>query len=664
MFKLKNIGILGFVFILCLMFSSCNKDRNQLLIKSPDGKIEIQALESDGKLFYEVKKEGKTLVNHSQLGFILKEGNLFNNLKITTIQHASNDDTWDQIWGEETTVRNHYNEMKIGVEEQENALKFDVIFRAFDDGIGFRYVFPEQKNLGFFTILDEITEFNFANNHKSWSIHYNTPYYEGLYEQKLLNELDTVCTPLTMESEDGTYFCLHEANLTKYASLNVTPQQGTSKLKAYLSPWSTGEKVFMKTPGETPWRTLIITDSASDLLLSRIMLNLNEPCKIEDTSWITTGRYIGIWWGMHTRDYDWHIGPKHGATTANAMRYIDFAAKHNFQGVLIEGWNKGWDHMTLSFTESYPDFDLEKVAAYAKEKGVKLLGHHETAGNIDNYDKYMEEGFALYQKNGVNFVKTGYVAQKLNLYELHGSQYGVEHYRDVVETAAQYQIMIDNHEPVMPTGLQRTFPNLMTHEAVRGQEWDAWDTGGGNPPSHTTIIPFTRGLAGPMDFTPGTFKFENPILPNTRVWTTLAKQLALSVVIYSPWQMASDMIENYENNPAFEFITSCPTNWSKTVVPHAKIGEYLTIARKDRDSENWYIGSITNEEARNLSLSLDFLDANSTYKAKLFKDGENADYKTNPYPVSIEELEVDASTVIELNLATSGGTAIILTKME
>ena len=398
MFKLKNIGILGFVFILCLMFSSCNKDRNQLLIKSPNGKIEIQALASDGKLFYEVKKEGKTLVNHSQLGFILKEGNLFNNLKITTIQHASNDDSWNQIWGEETTVRNHYNEMKIGVEEQENALKFDVIFRAFDDGIGFRYVFPEQKNLGFFTILDEITEFNFANNHKSWSIHYNTPYYEGLYEQKLLNELDTVCTPLTMESEDGTFFCLHEANLTKYASLNVTPQQGTSKLKTYLSPWSTGEKVFMKTPGETPWRTLIITDSASDLLLSRIMLNLNEPCKIEDTSWITTGRYIGIWWGMHTRDYDWHIGPKHGATTANAIRYIDFAAKHNFQGVLIEGWNKGWDHMTLSFTESYPDFDLEKVAAYAKEKGVKLLGHHETAGNIDNYDKYMEEGFALSKK--------------------------------------------------------------------------------------------------------------------------------------------------------------------------------------------------------------------------------------------------------------------------
>ncbi len=662
MFKLKNTGFTGFAFLLCLICSSCNKDTKQLLVKSPNGKIEVQALEREGKLFYEVKREGKTLLNHSQLGFILKEGDLFDNLKISTVQHASNDDSWEQVWGEETTVRNHYNELKIGIEEQEKALKFEVVFRVFDDGFGFRYVFPEQDNLNEFTIMDEITEFNFANNHKSWSIHYNTPYYEGLYEQKLLNELDTVCTPLTMESEDGTFFCLHEANLTNYASLNVISQQEIGKLKTYLSPWSTGEKVFMKAPGVTPWRTLIITDSANDLLLSRIMLNLNEPCQIEDTSWIHTGRYVGIWWGMHTKDYDWHIGPKHGATTANAIRYIDFAAKHNFQGVLIEGWNKGWDHMTLSFTESYPDFDLERVAAYAKEKGVKLLGHHETAGNVDNYNKYMEDGFALYQKNGVNFVKTGYVAQKLNLIELHGSQYGVEHYRKVVETAAKYQIMIDNHEPVMPTGLQRTYPNLMTHEAVRGQEWDAWDTGGGNPPGHTTIIPFTRGLAGPMDFTPGTFKFENPILPHTRVWTTLAKQLALSVVIYSPWQMASDMIENYENNPAFEFITSCPTNWSKTVVPHAKIGEYITIARKDRDSDNWYIGSITNEEARTLSLSFNFLDPNSTYTAKIFKDGENANYKTNPYPVRIEEIEVDASTVIDLNLATSGGTAIILTK--
>ena len=665
MSKLKKL-----LFIILIVFAqftanSCSSNQDQIKVSSPDGRIEVQASEINGNLYYQVKKEGTVLIENSLLGFELKEGDLTNNLKITKTQYATEDNHWDQLWGEETSIRNHYNQMRVSVEEQLNKVKFELVFRVFDDGIGFRYEFPTQDNLNEFTILDENTEFNFAKDHKSWSIDYNTQYYEGIYENKYLSEIDTVSTPLTLESEDGLFMALHEANLTNYASLNVTATEGSSKLKTYLTPWSTGEKAFLNAPSVTPWRTLIIADNAGDILLSRIMLNLNEPCKIEDTSWISTGRYIGIWWGMHTKDYSWHIGPKHGATTENTLRYLDFAAKHNFQGVLVEGWNKGWDDFNFSFTESYPDFDLKKVTAYAKDKGVMLLGHHETAGNVENYEKQMEEAFQLYQKHGVHFVKTGYIAHLLNGKELHGSQFGVQHYRKVIELAAKHQIMIDSHEPIMPTGLQRTYPNLMTQEGVRGQEWDAAyvDIGGGNPPSHTTIIPFTRGLAGPMDFTPGTFQLKNPISSGPRVWTTLAKQLALSVVLYSPWQMASDKIENYEDNPAFEFITSCPTNWSKTVVPHAKIGEYVTIARKDRDSENWYVGSITNEEGRTLSLTLDFLDSHATYKAKLFRDGPDADYDANPYPVLIEEIEVTTDSTINLELATGGGTAIILTKL-
>ena len=398
------------------------------------------------------------------------------------------------------------------------------------------------------------------------------------------------------------------------------------------------------------------------------MLNLNEPCKIEDTSWIQPGRYIGIWWGMHMKKQTWEQGPKHGATTENTMNYIDFAAKHGFSGVLVEGWNYGWDGDwsangdQFSFTKAYPDFDLEKITSYTASKGVRLIGHNETGGAAQNYEAQLDSAFALYQKCGINAVKTGYVNPLLDHKELHGSQYGVRHYRKVIETAAKYNIMIDNHEPVMPTGLQRTYPNLMTQEGVRGQEYDAWSADGGNPPEHTTTIPFTRGLAGPMDFTPGTFNFNNPVHPQTHPQTTLAKQLALAVVLYSPLQMASDMIENYENNPAFDFITSCPTNWAKTVVPEAKIGEYVTIARKDRDSENWFIGSITNASPREVNLPLSFLDANASYKAHIFADGEEANYKNNPYPVTITEENVNSSTVLTLKQAPGGGTAIMIIK--
>lgn len=652
--------------LICL--TACKQDDSSE-VTSPDGSIAVMVGAEGGRIYYNINKNGKAVLNKSFLGFVLKDNNFSNNLIIKDTKHSSFNDSWDQPWGEEITVENKYNQLLVSIEENDGLKRrLNIVFRVFDDGVGFRYEFPEQENLKDFVIMDELTEFALTGNHKTWSIPYNTRYYEGLYKASTVNELDTVCTPLTMETQDGLYLTLHQANLTDFATMNLSPENKTTTLKSYLSPWSTGEKVFAKAPSVSPWRTLIIADKPGDLILSRLMLNLNEPSKIKDTSWIKPGRYIGIWWGMHMEKYTWNMGPKHGATTANTKKYIDFAAENGFSGVLVEGWNKGWENdwtkegYKFSFTEAYADFDIGEITKYATMKNVKLIGHNETGGSTINYEQQLDSAFAFYQKYGVNAVKTGYVSPLLDGKEMHSSQYGVRHFRKVIETAARYHIMIDNHEPAMPTGLQRTWPNLMTQEGVRGQEYNAWSADGGNPPEHTTIIPFTRGLAGPMDFTPGIFNFNNPVYPKTRPQTTIAKQLALFVVLFSPLQMASDMIENYENNPAFEFITSCPASWSKTVVPDAKIGEYVTIARKDRDGDNWYIGSITNAESRNLSLPLTFLDNGVKYKAKIFKDGKDAEYKNNPYPVEIEEIEVSSETVLNLKLATSGGAAIILKK--
>lgn len=634
-------------------------------VKSPDGKIILEVGLENSKIFYKVSKEGKSILNPSFLGFELKDGSLKDNLSVKNISHSKFDETWKQPWGEEIEVRNHYNEMKVLVKDNSQlSREFIIDFKVFDDGYGFRYEFPEQKNLKEFVIMNELTEFNFPEDHKTWSIPYKTEFYEGLFKPNPISKLDTVVTPLTMETKSGLFLTVHEANLTDYAAMNLYGDKKSTKLKTFLTPWSTGEKVFAKAPFNTPWRTMIIANSAGDLMLSRLMLNLNEPNKLGDVSWIKPGRYIGIWWGMHMKKYTWEAGPNHGAKTENVLKYIDFAAKYNFSGVLVEGWNKGWeDWKSFEFTQAYPDFDIKKITDYAKSKNVTLIGHHETGGNTKNYERQLTDAFALYKKYGVDVVKTGYVGGVLDGKEQHDSQYGVRHYRKVIEEAAKYKIMIDNHEPVMPTGLQRTLPNLMTQEGVRGQEWDAWSKDGGNPPEHTTIIPFTRGLAGPIDFTPGTFNFTNTVLPNTKVHTTLAKQLALSVVIYSPLQMASDMIENYEGKAEFEFITSCPTDWSKTVVPDAKIGEFVTIARKDKASENWFLGSITNQDARTVKLNLKFLDSNKKYKAKIFRDGKGADYETNPYPVIIEEKQVDSKTILSVDLARGGGVAIIFSQL-
>lgn len=656
--------------LFCLSMISCAKAPLPQAT-SPDKKILVEAGVENGRAYYTVKKNNKPILGKSFLGFTLKNmESLDKNFEIADIKNSSFSETWTQPWGEELNTDNTYNQLEINLKEKTGLQrKLTVIFRVFNDGIGFRYIFPEQENLKQFIIMDEETEFALTGNHKTWSIPSNhTNYFEGLYKQASISKLDTVCTPLTMETADGLYLTIHEANLTDYAGLNLTPINHSNTLKADLTPWSTGEKVFTSAPDSTPWRTVIIAEKPGDLIMSRLMLNLNEASKIKDVSWIKPGRYVGIWWGMHMEKYTWGQGPKHGATTANTMKYIDFAANNGFSGVLIEGWNEGWDGDwsangdQFKFSKAYPDFDIEKLAKYAAMKGVKIIGHHETGGATKNYETQLDSAFSFYSKYGINIVKTGYVNPLLDHKEQHSSQYGVRHYRKVIETAAKYHIMIDNHEPMMPTGLQRTYPNLMTQEGVRGQEYDAWSTDGGNPPEHTTIIPFTRGLAGPMDFTPGTFYFKNPVHPNTHVQTTLAKQLALNVILFSPLQMASDMIENYKNNPAFEFITSCPSSWAKTVVPDAAIGEFVTIARKDRESNNWFVGCITNKDARNITFDLSFLDKEGKYVAKIFKDGKGANYKDNPYPVDIQEINVDAQSKISLKLAPGGGAAIRITK--
>jgi len=659
----------GFIITVVSAFlTSCVRSEGMTVV-SPDGELSVNFMtDSSGKLYYSVSKNGETIVDSSRVGLNCKEFSIGSNAEIKSVKHSSQDEIWQPVWGEESAIRNNYNEMRVEIcELNSKNVNYSIIFRVFDDGVGFRYEIPEQENIDSITILDELTEFALREDGVAWSIPWDHEYYEHLYESSLVSRLDTVCSPLTIKLTDSCYVAIHEAALTDYAAMNLRVAEGT-KLTSYLTPWSSGEKVFTKCPFRSPWRLMIVADKPGDLLLSRLMLNLNEPCAIENTDWIKPQRYIGIWWSMHRKVNTWSQGPAHGATTANAKRYIDFAADNGYGGVLVEGWNVGWDGDwsaegdKFSFTKAYPDFDIEEITRYAADRGVKLIGHHETGGAAINYEHQLDSAFALCKRLGINAVKTGYVNKLLDGKELHSSQYGVRHYRKVIEKAAQYNIMIDNHEPVMPTGLQRTFPNLMTQEGVRGCEYDAWSPDGGNPPEHTVTIPFTRCLAGPVDYTPGIFNYENPVPPYTKPQCTIAKQLALALILYSPLQMSADMIENYEGRPELEFLKKCPTNWAKTLVPEAQIGEFLTLARKDIDSDSWFIGSITNSNSHQSTISLDFLDPGCDYTAKIFADGKDADYKTNPYPVEISEMPVNSTSTLNLNLAKGGGAAIIISK--
>lgn len=629
-------------------------------ISSPNGKIQLSVGLKSGRPYYELKYHDRNIFNTSFLGYKLSDGNLDSDFKIISCTRTTKDETWQQVWGEEEFVKNHYNELTIHLQQKKGLKrKLNIVFRIFDDGIGFRYIIPEQKTLNTIIINEEETQFALAHDAEAWSIPSNhTEYFEGIYRKSLISTKDTVCTPLTIEYEPDIYLSIHEAALNDYASLNLTPRGNT--LTSALTPWSNGIKVYGNKNLMSPWRTVIVVQKATDLLLSRIMLNLNDPCKIEDTSWIKPGKYIGIWWSIHKKKNTWEMGPNHGATTANVKRYIDFAARHGFSGILAEGWNPGWGNgEKITYQKSYPDFNIEEVNQYARSKGVRFIGHMESWGNSKLIETEMDSVFRWFHSMDMNTVKTGYVGHKFDGKELSKSQYGIRHYRKVIETAARYHIMINNHEPAMPTGIQRTWPNLMTQEGVRGQEYNAWDKKGGNPPEHTATLPYTRGLAGPTDFTPAIFNFSE-VIKGTRPHSTLAKQLAEFVIIYSPLQMAADEIENYEGQPALTFIENCPTTWSQMVVPNGKIGQYITIARKERNGDSWFLGSLTDNKARELDVRLDFLDADKKYTAIIYEDGPEADFETNPMAMSIRQIKVDCNSTLHLKLARSGGAAVQL----
>ncbi len=643
------------------------------MVRSPDGHIQVEfSLDDAGTPYYQVNYKNQTILEPSRLGFVFKDDPPLNQgFVLKDLEQSTFDETWEQPWGEVRYIREHYNELKLHLQEEFDLQReLVIVIRAFDDGLGFRYQFPAQPNLTEFQIIDEQTEFNFAADHQAWWIPaYREHRYEYLYQRSPLSALKKVHTPLTLETADELYLAIHEANLRDYASM-VLAGSGDSTLECDLTPYRRDPdrvKVRAVTPHQTPWRTLQIAETPGDLITSYLALNLNEPNALGDVSWVEPGKYIGIWWSIHLRHHTWGSGPDHGATTERAKEYIDFAAEHGIDGVLVEGWNVGWDGIwygstnRFRFTTPYPDFDLEEVARYAREKGVQLIGHHETGGDVVNYEHQMEYAFDLYELVGVEIVKTGYASMLIDGEEWHHGQRMVQHHQEVVELAAQHKIMLDVHEPVKDTGLRRTYPNLMTREGVRGMEWNAWSQDGGNPPEHTTVIPFTRMLAGPLDYTPGIFglTYEGRY-PDNRVRTTLAKQLALMVVLYSPLQMAADMPENYEGHPAFQFIVDVPTDWEDTLMLNGEIGEYVTIARKDRNSEDWHIGAITDEDGRTLEIELSFLDPDAQYVAEIYADGPDADWESNPHSYEIRQEFVDRESTLELLLSPGGGQAIRL----
>lgn len=643
-------------------------------ISSPDKNSKLVfELTASGQPQYSFSSNGKSVIEPSLLGFEFQGiQKMTEDFEVLSTEEKMADETWEQPWGEFKKVRDYHTEMIVHLKESKGEERLvDIIFRVFDDGLGFRYEFPKQPHLGKVKISNEVTQFTFKDTNEVWwiPVHRENSYYESTYRKTLMSKTDTINTPATFETKDKLYVAIHEANLTDFASMTLL-KTSDKQYKSDLVAWADGVKVYAETPFKTPWRTIVVGKTPGDVATSTIMLNLNEPSKIEDLSWITPSKYIGIWWGMHLEKFTWGQGAKHGATTKNTKEYIDFAAKNNFDGVLVEGWNEGWDGdwtadgSAFSFVKAYPDFNLEEITKYAAMKNVRLIGHHETAGATKNYENQLEDAFKLYQKMGVNSVKTGYVNKFLDKKEWHDSQYGARHYRKVIETAAKYHIMIDNHEPMKGTGIQRTYPNFMSQEGGRGQEYNAWSADGGNTPEHLTTLPFTRMLSGPFDYTPGNFNFDYKTPSGARVQTTLANQLALYVIIFSPLQMASDLPENYEGKPEFQFIKDVPCTWSDTKVLDSKIGSYTTIARKDWNEKNWYLGSITNSDARDLKVTLSFLDQNKEYEAEIYADGAGANYKTNPYPVTISKQKVNNKTVLDLKLAAGGGTAIRFISIE
>ena len=660
-----------------VVFTSPVAAQAPLRVTSPDGRTAVTVEAREGRLAYAVQRDGHAVLTPSRLGFEFRGAPaLRDSLRTTGHAERSHDETWTQPWGELSRVRDHYNEMRVEVTESAAPRRhFAVVFRAFDDGVGFRYELPDQPGIGDYEISDELTEFSLADNGRAWWIASNRPRLdrsEQLYSAGPVSTLDSVQTPLTIEMASGLHVVIHEADLVDYPRMFLAgPRMEGRTLRAALAPWADGVKVRGHTPLVTPWRTIQIADRLEDLHPQVLTLNLNPPSRIADTQWIAPQKYVGIWWGMHVNTMTWESGPKHGATTANTKQYIDFAAANGFKGVLVEGWNTGWDgnwianKNAFSFTQPYPDYDLKGLAAYATSKGIGLIAHNETSGGIANYERQLDDAFRLYQSLGIHAIKTGYVADTVGGGHSHYGQFAVRHHRKVIETAARYGIMVDAHEPIHDTGERRTWPNMMSREGARGQEYNAWGAEGGNPPEHETVLFFTRLLAGPMDFTPGIFDIliKRPTgtgrtLVESRIRTTLAKQLALYVVLYSPLQMAADLPENYEGQPAFQFIRDVPTDWERTRVLDGRIGDYVVVARQERGGQDWYLGAITDEEARTMEVPLSFLPKGQRYVAEVYADGPGADWASNPLPVTISKRPVSSASHLHIALARGGGQAI------
>ena len=688
-------------FSIILLLSGCaeeskKQEQTSTSITSPNGNLEVHfQLDNNGKPFYLVKKNNTTVIDTSYLGLKFKnQSALIQNFKIAEVTTTEADETWEQPWGEQRVIRDHHKQLHLHLEETtDKPRKLNIIFKVFNDGVGFRYDIPQQEYLkGDLVISDEVTQFKLTNDHKSWWIPADYDSYEYTYSETKLSEIDAqkagyaqrhdrnitnfhaVNTPITMETEDGFYVSIHEANLTDYAGMTLGVTENNT-LSTELVPWENGDIVRTQAPFVSPWRSIMINDEAKDLVTNYLILNLNEPNKLENTSYAKPMKYTGIWWEMHLGKSTW--GRKdaegnyttHGATTENALSYIDFNKKYDIEGLLIEGWNTGWEYWgaqdTIGFFDfitPYDDFDIKKVVNTAKENGIEIIGHHETSGDANNYENRLEKAYQYYEDLGIHAIKTGYAGGLVPKGEFHHGQYMVRHHQKVIETAAKHQLAIDAHEPIKATGLRRTYPNFMTREGVRGMEFNGWADE--NPPSHTTILPFTRILGGPVDYTPGIFQIDlAEYRDGQAIQSTLANQLALYVILYSPMQMAADLPENYNKyEDAFQFIEEVAVDWETTKVIDAKIGDHITIARKQRDSDNWFVGSVTDEEARNLEISFDFLDENSTYKARIYRDATDADFEKNPSAYTIEEMEVNSTTVYKANLARGGGVAISILK--
>lgn len=649
---------------LFLFLINCGNPGTDHILTSPDDSIKVIFFLDEGIPHYAVKKGNIEVISKSKMGFEIKDSD-FDRFKLIAVQQESFDETWQTVWGENKFIRNHYNAMTIRLQALENMEKgLEIFFRAYNDGIGFRFKVTGNGGDSLF-VMAENSEFNLAGNFLSWWIPQDFDSYERSYRTTDYAELKAVNTPVSLKSKErGYYLSIHEANLTNYAGMTLE-KKGEGLISA-LVPWPDGTKVKATYPLLTPWRTVQIGNRAGDLMESNLIVNLNEPNKIEDPSWITTGKYIGIWWGMHLDKNTWYAGPKHGATTENAKKMIDFAAKHDISGLLIEGWNIGWEgfgsrETAQNYTTPYADMDLPAVVKYGKSKGVNIIGHHETAANVLNYINQMEAAFDYYEGLGIPAVKTGYVGKIIPKGQYHHGQWLVNHYRDVVKLAAKHKIMVDVHEPIKPTGIRRTWPNMMTREGGRGMEYNAWSEG--NPPEHTLILPFTRLLGGPMDYTPGIFDITfDQYKPNNRVYTTLAKQLAYYVTLYSPWQMAADLIENYENNPAFDFIDAVHTTWDFSKVLEAEIGDYLIMVRQK--GNEWFLGAMTDEQGRDFQIDLSFLEASETYIAHIFADGKGTNWQSNPTEIEIGRYLVTAKDSIHIVMSPAGGQAIRFTKCD